>query len=156
MPRGKIKLLFKDFFNLSINESTLQSQQNFAYSALEEDKKYIKGKLVVSPVVHFDETGIYIGGVTYWWHGASNEKYTYTFAHPKRGKLALRDEKSILPDFTNRAIHDCWPSYFSFTECLHGLCNSHILRELTGLIESDSKWAVEMHALHLYNLFPKR
>ena len=46
------------------------------------------------------------------------------------------------------AVHDCWGSYFGFSELKHALCNAHILRELNGIIENnDSKWAIKMKEL---------
>jgi transposase len=36
-----------------------------------------------------------------------------------------------------------------FTGCKHSLCNAHILRELTALIEHGSVWAAEMYKLLL-------
>ena len=48
------------------------------------------------------------------------------------------------------AVHDCWESYFGFEGLKHALCNAHLLRELTGIIEtSESKWALGMKALLL-------
>jgi hypothetical protein len=34
-------------------------------------------------------------------------------------------------------IHDCWQSYFSYDHCGHGLCGSHLLRELKFIIDSN-------------------
>ncbi len=37
---------------------------------------------------HFDETGINIGGKLHWLHSASNDRWTFTAPHAKRGKEA--------------------------------------------------------------------
>ncbi len=45
-------------------------------------------------------------------------------------------------------MHDHWDPYFTFEECLHALCNSHILRELTFVFEvQKEKWAGRMRTL---------
>src|SRR5690606_11042157 len=36
----------------------------------------------------------------------------------------------ILEFFGGTLVHDCWSPYFSWEECLHALCNAHLLREL--------------------------
>jgi hypothetical protein len=41
------------------------------------------------------------------------------------------DEMNILPDFKGTAVHDFWKCYFKY-DCIHSLCNSHLLRELNG------------------------
>ena len=83
--------------------------------------------------------------------------YTYLFIHSQRGKKALWDIDSILPNFKNWAVHDCWSSYFKFTDCTHAICGAHLLRELTALIEKDIKWAAlfKTYLLALYHLSDK-
>ena len=45
-------------------------------------------------------------------------------------------------------FHDCWASYLSYGHCSHGLCGSHILRELTFVVESNGyRWAKNMKKL---------
>ena len=45
-------------------------------------------------------------------------------------------------------IHDSWASYLSYEHCHHGLCGSHLLRELTFIIESNRyRWAKNMKRL---------
>ena len=93
----------------------------------------------------------------HWFHTASTSLFTYLFVHSKRGKAALNSSDSLLPNFKNWAVHDCWKSYFEFQNCSHALCNAHILRELQSLRENGSLWAAEMRELllNLYNLSQK-
>jgi hypothetical protein len=45
-------------------------------------------------------------------------------------------------------IHDCWASYLSYDHCGHGLCGSHLLRELAFVIDSNGyPWAANMKSL---------
>jgi len=42
-------------------------------------------------------------------------------------------------------VHDHWKSYFTYWDCLHGLCNAHHLRELRFLYEHQQMtWAKKM------------
>ena len=69
------------------------------------------------------------------------------FLHPKRGKEAINDI-NIIPRFSGSIVHDCWASYLSYGNCSHGLCGSHLLRELTFIVESnDYRWAKNMKRL---------
>jgi transposase len=149
IPRNKVQLIIKDLYGVQLNEGTLQSQNELAYAFLEEDEAHIKAKLLQSEVVHCDETGFYVGKDRFWEHVASNECYTHLFVHPQRGAAAHEADLSILPAFQNWAVHDCWSTYFNFAACRHAICGAHLLRELTGLIESGSKWAEKFHAFLL-------
>jgi hypothetical protein len=45
-------------------------------------------------------------------------------------------------------IHDCWSSYFAYQHCRHGLCGSHLLRELTFMVDAHGyRWAKNMKRL---------
>lgn len=152
MPFDKIEQLFADLYACSFNQSTAISANNACFSALKPIEEQIKNKILASPVVHFDETGMRVEGKLNWFHTASTQLYTYLFVHPKRGKEALNSAQSLIKDFTNRAIHDCWASYFEFKKCSHALCNAHIIRELEALKEQGTAWAIEMQQC-LFDLF---
>jgi transposase len=157
LPFEKIEQLFADIYDCSFNESTAISANGVCYNNLEVVEAEIKGKILESTSVHFDETGMRVEGKLNWFHTASTVLFTYLFVHSNRGKKALHSAESLIKDFKNWAIHDCWSSYFEFKDCNHALCNAHILRELEGLIENGSKWACEMKELlfNLYNLSHK-
>jgi transposase len=149
IPRNKVQAIFKDLYGVTLNEQTLQAQNEFAYASLAEDEAHIKAKLLQSQVVHYDETGFYVGKDRFWEHVASNNFYTALFVHLQRGAAAHQNDVSILPSFQNWAVHDCWSTYFNFTGCKHAVCGAHLLREFTALIESGSKWAQNFHAFLL-------
>lgn len=153
IPRNKVQLIFKDLYGVTLNEGTLQNQNEFAYTQLQEEETHIKAQVLQSEVVHYDETGFYVGKERHWEHVASNERFTYLFVHRQRGKEAHEKHLSILPDFSNWAVHDCWSTYFNFPNCKHAVCGAHLLRELNALIENGSQWAVQFHAflLDLYH-----
>ena len=60
------------------------------------------------------------------------------------------EEINITPRYSGTIIHDCWKSYLTYGHCDHGLCGSHIVRELTHVIESNGyRWATAMKELLL-------
>jgi transposase len=145
LPLEKIEQLMSDLWGCSFNESTVVTANARAYQALEPVEEQIKTAISASEVAHFDETGMRVAKSLHWFHVASTSWFTYLFVHKKRGREALDSEESLLKDFQNRAVHDCWESYFGFEQCQHALCNAHLLRELTNLMENGSKWAEKMH-----------
>jgi transposase len=149
LPLEKIEQLMGDLWGCSFNESTALTANASMYQALEPVEQQIKTEILASDVVHFDETGMRVAKCLHWFHVACTSCFTYLFVHKKRGKEALESDDSLIKDFQNRAVHDCWESYFGFEHCKHALCNAHLLRELTNLIEKDSKWAAKMHQFML-------
>jgi transposase len=144
----KIGQLFADIYGYQLNAATAQEMVKRTAQVMPMEE--IKAGIVESEVAHFDETGIRENGKLKWIHNASTEKLTYQFVHEKRGKEAMRSENSVLPKYQGVAIHDCLESYFGFTGFKHGTCNSHILRELNGIIENnESKWGASMKKLML-------
>ena len=142
LPLKKVQTLFIDLFGYTINESTIIKSTQKCYEQLATSEQQIRKSLLQKLVAHFDETGLRVKAKLHWLHTCCDNLFTYLFVHPKRGKLALNDPASIIVDFKNWAIHDCWTSYFKFTQCLHGICGAHILRELTSLEEKQIQWAV--------------
>lgn len=148
LSHRKIGQVFADLFGYAINQATTQGI--LKRTAEKMPIAEIKAGLLASSVVNFDETGIREGGKLKWLHTASSSTLTYQFVHPIRGGVAMKSAESILSNFGGIAVHDCWGSYFLFCENRHAICNAHILRELTGVIEtSGSKWGKRMKRLLL-------
>jgi transposase len=145
---GKIGQLFADLYGYELNTATSQTMVNRTSWVMPMEA--IKTEIINSEVVNVDETGVKENGKLKWLHTASTAHLTYQYVHPKRGTAAMKDEKSILPIFTGVAVHDCWGSYFGFSQMKHAVCNAHILRELTGIIENqDSTWGRKMKQMLL-------
>ena len=54
----------------------------------------------------------------------------------------------MIPRYGGVVIHDCWASYLGYDHCGHGLCGSHLLRELTFIVDANGyAWAVNMKHL---------
>ncbi len=150
----RVSTLFYDLFGYDLNESTILTNNQTMYENLAPTETRIKTALLDSEVVHFDESGVKINKTLHWLHTACNALFTFLFVHEKRGKKAHNEDNSILPLFKNWAIHDCFATYFTYTEAKHGLCNAHILRELQFQIDSGKLWAVQIHK-HLLDLYKR-
>jgi hypothetical protein len=142
----QITQLAVELYGYEINSSTILEMQKGCYERLEATEAEIKERLKEQAVVHFDETGIRAQGKLHWLHTASTEHYTHLFVNEKRGQQALLSDDSVIKEFRGIAVHDCWASYFLFLSCAHALCGAHLLRELVGLAECGSQWALLMKA----------
>jgi transposase len=108
-------------------------------------------KILQAPTIHVDETSFRVEKKNYWIHVYSSGGTTLKLLHRKRGKEAIVD-LNIIPRYGGVIIHDCWASYLSYDHCGHGLCGSHLLRELTFIVDSNGyRWARNMKKLLLEN-----
>ena len=141
IPYKRIEEYFSEQLQIPLSSGSLYNFNNEAFEGLANYEEIAKDKLALSDLMNVDETGINIDGKRRWLHVASNDSWTYFFPHAKRGKEAM-DAMSILPRFTGVLCHDHWKPYYRYEDCLHALCNSHHLRELTRAWEQDKQqWA---------------
>ena len=104
-------------------------------------------QLMAMPALHVDETSLRVDRKNHWIHVCSAGEITLKFLHPKRGREAI-DAIGIIPRYGGVVIHDCWASYLAYDHCEHGLCGSHLLRELTFIVDAHGyAWARNMKRL---------
>ena len=148
IPLERISQLCRDIFGQPVSEATVQTVVAATYGELAPFEAKVADLLVQAPIVHADETGLRVAGSLHWLHVVSTSLLTWYGVHKKRGLVALT-HFALLPRFAGRLIHDCLSAYFDL-KCLHGLCNAHLLRELTFLHEVlHQKWAQRMRDLLL-------
>jgi transposase len=141
IPLARVQDHFNDQVGLPISKGTISNFNQEAYDLLEPFETWAKKKLLNSPLIHADETGINLGGKGIWLHNLSNDKVTLYHPDEKRGTEAM-DRMGILPFYTGRLCHDHWKSYYKYPNVIHVLCNAHHLRELERVIEEDGhQWA---------------
>ena len=146
IPYARLEEMFADQFQIPLSCGSIYNFNEDAYERLELFESLAKEKLIHSPLIHADETGINIDGKRLWLHSASNERWTLFFPHNKRGSDAM-DDIGIIPEFKGILCHDHWKPYFKY-DCEHALCNAHHLRELERALEQDDQqWAQEMQTL---------
>ena len=83
-------------------------------------------------------------------HNASQANYTFQTVNKKRGQEGI-DANGVIGKSKDIAVHDCWGSYFKYTNVTHAVCCAHLLRELAGIQEREPthKWTEEFAGLLL-------
>lgn len=149
IPFARAVEIAECIFGCRISVGSLYNFSQECHENLVEAEDVIRGNLIGSAVVSFDETGIQCEKDLNWLHVASTSEWTLLGLHEKRGQEGMK-ALGVLPDFKGTAVHDHWKSYFTYEGCRHGLCNAHHLRELTFLEEVEKEpWAKTMKALLL-------
>lgn len=144
---NRVQSLISAMMEQVIAEATLLKFVWRLHQALEGWEQRAIQQLILSPVMHVDETSFRVDKKNHWIHGYSAGDITLKRLHKKRGKAAV-EAVNIIPRYGGIIIHDCWASYFAYEACGHGLCGSHLLRELTFIIEAHHyRWAVNMKRL---------
>lgn len=150
MPLARTQELFAGLTGYGINESTVHSAVERTYDKLAEEEEIIHQAVLKSKVAHSDETGARIEGSLHWVHGFSSLLHTLYVVYKQRGGGVINGEQSHLADYTGRLVHDSLNSYLTMSgELKHSLCNAHLLRELTALMELPDalNWPAKMHTL---------
>ena len=133
----------------TISEATMLGYILMLYVALEPWEKTAKKSLLKTSAINCDETSMRVNKKNHWVHSYSSGDIVLKLLHSKRGAEAI-EKFNIIPRYGGVIIHDCWQSYLSYNNCLHGLCGSHLLRELTHVIESNGyAWAKNLKRLLL-------
>ena len=133
--------LIKALCGQTIAEATCLAWIQRLHEALGPWEQAARNQLLRRPALHADETGLRVDSKNYWMHGLTDGALSLKFLHPKRGREAI-DDIGIIPRYTGVLIHDCYQSYFGYDQCRHALCGSHLLRELTFVVDSNGyRWA---------------
>jgi transposase len=149
IPYDRLADISRDIFKTPISPGTLVNIVRECGESLKHAVAHIKDQLKQARVLHCDETGTRVKGKNRWLHSTGNAQFTYLETHVKRGSAATTDI-GILPGFKGTAIHDFWKAYYHYSDCQHGICNAHILRELVGIKDNYSQiWAERMKKLLL-------
>ena len=144
---GRVQKLIKSMIGTLISEATILKFVLRLYQALEEWEREKTEQLLKAPVINVDETSLRVDKKNHWIHVYSSGGVTLKFLHRKRGGEAI-EAIDIIPRYKGVIVHDCWASYLSYQHCGHGLCGSHLLRELTFIIDSNGySWAKEVKCL---------
>jgi len=139
LPMARTQEFFTDVLHLPLSEGTLAQARETCAVRLEPVETAIRQGVAQSAVVNFDETGLRVAGRTQWLHVAGTPALTYYAPQAKRGQSAM-NAIGILPDFKGTAVHDALHAYLAYG-CRHGLCNAHLLRDLTAAGEiTDQTW----------------
>jgi len=148
VPNERLSHLLHDLCGLSMSVGTIQNMIARCARHLEPFERSLKAALQQSPVMHQDESGLYVQGQRYWAHVSATHHLTHYGVHRKRGREAM-DALGIAPGFAGIGVHDGWESYQGYLY-QHALCNVHHLRELTFIEETFGQpWARDLKTLLL-------
>ena len=144
---NRVQKLVKSMIGVVVSEASLLKFILRLHLALDDWEAQAIEHILQVPAIHVDETSLRVDKKNHWIHVYSSAELTLKFLHRKRGKEAI-ESIGIIPRYGGVIIHDCWTSYFSYKHCGHGLCGSHLLRELTFIFESNEyRWALNMKRL---------
>jgi hypothetical protein len=143
----RIQQMIQTLIGQILSEATILKYVIQLHLALERWEQSSVEQLLKMPSMHVDETSLRVDRKNHWIHVYSAGDITLKFLHPNRGLEAI-EEIGIIPRYGGIVIHDCWKSYLSYDHCGHGLCGSHLLRELKFIIDSNGyAWASNMKRL---------
>ena len=143
IPNARVIDYFTEQMGLNISAGSVFNFNQEAYRALEDFERISKERLLASPCLHADETGINVNGKRLWLHTVCSDKWTLFYPHSKRGSEAI-EAMGVIPYFQGILCHDHWKPYYKY-RCWHSLCNAHHLRELEwSAIEDHQKWAEKL------------
>jgi len=149
LPYDRLAQLCEDLFGQPMSAGTLAAANERTYEKLTPFAQALVNQVPQAPVVHLDESGLRVQGALHWLHVASTAELTFYGVHPKRGTEAM-DAFGIIGACRQWVVHDHWKPYFAYQECLHALCNQHLLRELKFLWEEQHEvWAQQLSHLLL-------
>ena len=151
IPMKRLSEILNDWFGSAISPGSITRWVEQSGTQVKSVVEQIKAALRKSPVLHCDESGLYIGGKRVWLHVHATSKLTVFEAHAKRGKIGI-DALGILPKFAGIAVHDNWSAYHTYS-CDHALCNAHLLRELVYTHEVDGHLWAEAFKAFLLDLY---
>lgn len=144
---NRVQKLLTSMLDVVIAEATLLKFVLRCHQALEAWERQAVYQILQAPAIHVDETSLRVDQKNHWIHVYSAGDVTLKFLHRKRGKEAI-ESINLIPRYGGFIIHDCWSSYFAYQQCGHGLCGSHLLRELTFIVDAHGyRWAKHMKRL---------
>lgn len=144
---NRVQKMIQSLIGQVISEATMLKYTLQLDQALQGWEEQAISTLLESKSMHCDETSLRVDKKNHWIHVYSGGDTVVKKLHPKRGMEAI-EEIGILPRYDGYVIHDCWASYLAYDHFDHGLCGSHLLRELTFIVESNGyRWAKNMKRL---------
>lgn len=148
LPYNRIASFFKEVFGLEISQGSMVNWINEAKKAAAPGIEKIKGYIMQSAVVGFDESGCYCKKRLDWAWIAQTVYFTLVFHGKSRKGQELEDR---FGDSLERmtAVTDRHSAYFALHFLNHQVCLAHLLRECQYLNELDKgqMWSKSVESL---------
>jgi transposase len=125
---GNLVKLAANLWGLSVSSGGLtQAWKNLA-RVLEGDYEAIGEKIRTSAVLHADETGWRVNGVTFWLWAFATKQYCYYLIDRRRGSSVVQKVLGVL--FPGILITDFWGAYNRIAAMAKQRCYFHLFTEL--------------------------
>lgn len=147
VPYRRLKLLFKDVFNLSISEGSIENLLKKGATKSQTVYQTIFENIKNANYVGSDETGAKVNGEKFWIWVWQNLKNTFLKASSSRGFDTV---KGLFPEGLPDTIigSDRWAAQLKITSKAKQLCFPHLLRDLNYLVEVEkTNWAKDFKNL---------
>ncbi len=148
LPYNRIASFFKEVFGLEISQGSMVNWINEAKKAAAPAIEKIKGYIMQSAVVGFDESGCYCNKRLDWAWIAQTVYFTLVFHGKSRKGQEL---EARFGDSLERmtAVTDRHSAYFALHFMNHQVCLAHLLRECQYLNELDKgqMWSKSVESL---------
>ena len=147
VPYNRLKLLFKDVFNLSMSEGSINNLLHKAAEKANPVYETILDNIKTATYVGSDETGAKVNGEKWWIWVWQNIHNTFIKASPTRGYDTVA---TLFPEGLPNSIigSDRWAAQLKISSKGKQLCFPHLQRDLIYLIELEkSKWATQFKEL---------
>ena len=149
VPLKRTAQTLKVLTGRAIAEATLLAWTARLHDALADWEAAAIQRLLAMPALHADETGLRVDRKNHWLHSYGAGDLTVKFVRRGRGRAAI-DELGVVPRYGGVLVHDRWASYFTYENCKHALCGSHLLRDLQFVEDAHGHaWAKRMAKLLL-------
>jgi transposase-like protein len=143
----RVQQSIQTLIGLAISEATILKYVLQLHQALAAWERSAIEQILALPSMHVDETSLRVDRKNHWIHVCSAGEITLKYLHARRGREAMA-AFGVIPRYGGVLIHDCWSSYLAYEHCDHGLCGSHLLRELTFVVDAHGyAWAANVKAL---------
>jgi transposase len=143
LPFARAAELISDLYGIAVSPGTLVSWVGEARIALDSTADLIASQLCQAALAHADESGLRVAAKLHWLHIVASQTHTWYGVHSRRGMEAIQAH-GILPKRLGVLVHDCWAPYWQL-DCIHALCNAHLLRELVYVKEVTTQvWPQRM------------
>jgi transposase len=163
MPFGKLSLVFRTAFSLSVSPGGLYLALERVAHTLAPTYDALVTQLQDAPVVAADETGWKVGGQLHW---------LWAFVTPTTTVYRIMDGRGydeaccvLEPGFSGTLLRDGWAPYRCFEDAVHQSCLSHLIRRCREDLETAQRGAARLphailrlllHALELRDRWQER
>lgn len=146
IPVDRVRAMFAELWGQAPSGRTLLDAVRRAADIVQPTLDTIRAHLRQAPVVNADETGLRVESHLWWMHTVTAPGWTLFGLHRQRGQVAMR-AMGVLAERQGVVVHDFWKPYYRLAG-VHALCNAHLLRDLTRVIETtQDAWAKRLQTL---------